>query len=139
MYAFVDIFSHLKSGKTPIDGHIFFDGSDMPYADAVVATSIIALRNHPSVTIYGIADDVPECYDRNGGHRDIKYFAEYIKNLDDSRPVTVSAREFVPTRRELEHAGVRRAVDSDSAAINAGREHDLFDTLTSGAFDSVDV
>ena len=139
MYAFVDIFSHLKSGKAPVDGHVFYDGCDTPYSDAVAATSVLLMRNHPCVTLYGVADNVPECYNRHDGHAEIKYFADFIKSLDDTRPVTVSSREFVPTHRELELAGVRRKIDSEAAAISVGREKDLFDILTAGAFGAVDV
>lgn len=136
MYAYVDIFDVLVEGKAPLDGHIF----NYPCIGSCdVAQSVVAMRNHPCVVMYGVADDVPECYGRNGGHEIIADIAQSIKLLDDTRPVTVSAREFVPTLKELEQAGVRKHPDSDAAAINAGREKDLFGSLTANAFKSVDV
>ena len=134
MYAYVDLFDCLQEGKSPLDGHIFFDGGEE------TATAIVrVLRNHPSVALYGIADNVKECYNRHDGHAIIAKLADAIKNADDTRPVTVSASEFVPTAKELEAAGVKRHFDSDTAAINAGREKGLYEELTAGAFDSVDV
>ncbi|MCH5162413.1 MAG: DUF4982 domain-containing protein [Clostridiales bacterium] len=137
MYAYVDIFDTLVEGKTPLDGHIF--NFDRTIRSCDVTESVIALRNHPSVVMYGVADDVAECYGRSNGHEIIADIASGIKRLDGTRPVTVSAREFVPTARELEQAGIKRRFDSDAAAVNAGREKDLFDTLTAGAFGAVDV
>lgn len=135
MYAYIDLFPCLCEGKAPLDGHIFFDGGEV-----AARQSVIALRNHPSVVMYGVADDVPECYGRHDGHALIARLADVIKETDDTRPVTVSVREQVPTARELEDAGIRRQhFDSDAAKINAGREKDLFDTLTAGAFDKTDV
>ncbi len=137
MYAYVDLFATLGAGKAPLDGHIFADGVDC-FIPATVA-SIKKLRVHPSVTLYGVADDVPECYNRNNGHAVIAAIADEIRNLDVSRPITVSAREEVPTARELEDAGIRRHFDTEAAMKNAAREKDLFDTLTAGAFEAVDI
>lgn len=134
MYAYVDLFDCLKEGKSPLDGHMFFDGGER-----IAETAVCALRNHPSVVLYGIADNVAECYDRHGGHAIIAKLAETVKRLDGTRPVTVSASEFVPTAKELEAVGIKKHVDSPAAAINAGREKGLFEDLTAGAFDSVDV
>ena len=131
MFAFVDLNSCLVQSKAPLGG---------VFSDMSVDEKIKALRNHPSVTLYGVADDVPECYDRHDGHELIRAIAESIRQYDDTRPVTVSAREFVPTPTELENAGCKKRVyESDAAAINAGREKSLFESLTAGAFDSVDI
>lgn len=129
MFAFIDLNAWLWVGKAPLH--------DLPcYSVDAVKT----LRNHPSVTLYGVADDVPECYDRHGGHELIRSIAAEIRVMDDTRPITVSTRELVPTVKELEGAGVRKLYyESDTAAINAAREKSLFDTLTEGAFAAVDV
>lgn len=134
MFAFVDLFPHLGEPKSPLGG-IF---TDRRYYS--VFPKIAELRNHPSVTVYGVADDVAECYDRYDGHELIKAIADRIREIDNTRPVTVSTREQVPTSAELEAAGSRKTVfDDDAAAINAGREKNLFEDLTAGAFDAVDV
>lgn len=133
LYAFVDLYPQLVEGKAPFDPHIF--GTNFAPECAVKA-----LRNHPSVTIYGVADDVPECYNRNGGHAVISAIAEAVRAVDNTRPLTVSTHELVPTAKELEEAGVKKhGLDSARAAINAGREKDIFGTLTEGAFAAVDV
>ncbi len=134
MYAFIDLFGTLGIGKTPLDSHAF--GVD--YAKTV-KSSIKALRNHPCVIMYGVADDVPECYGRGEGHGLIADIAEMIRSEDDTRPITVSSREFVPTAAELDRVGIRRRFETDAQKINAGREKDLFDSLTAGAFAAVDV
>ncbi len=133
MYAYVDIFSQLTFAKAPF-------GEALRDVSFDAAESVCALRNHPSVTVYGVADDVPECYGRNNGHELIKNIAEQITEYDGTRPTAVSSREFVPTPRELEKAGIKKTVyDSDAAAVNAGRERNLFEQLTAGAFESVDI
>lgn len=133
MYAFVDLFSHLGKPKAPLGG-IFAD------AQFTAESKVEALRNHPCVAMYGIADDVPECYGRDNGYGVISMLAQTIRGLDDTRPITVSASELVPTRKELEQAGCKHTVFAESqGAINAGREKNLFDNLTRPAFDSVDV
>lgn len=134
MLAYVDIFAQLVEGKAPLDAHIFFDGGTES-----AKQSVLALRNHPCVALYGVADDVPECYDRHDGHAVIKAIADAIRSVDATRPVTVSTRELAPTLRELEDAGVRKRPENEQAAINIAREKDLFDTLTAGAFEAVDI
>lgn len=134
MYAYVDLFDCLIEGKSPLDGHMFFDGGER-----AAEIAVCALRNHPSVALYGIADNVVECYNRHGGHTVIARLAETVKRADGTRPVTVSASEFVPTAKELEAVGIKRHMDTPAAAINAGREKDMFEELTAGAFESVDV
>lgn len=134
MYAFVDIYGALAEGKAPLDTHIFAAKGFSP--ELVVKT----LRNHPSVTVYGVADDVPECYNRHGGHALIAEISSKIRELDCTRPITVSAHELVPTAGELDAAGVKKHhFESEKAAIYAAREKDLFFTLTEGAFGAVDV
>ncbi len=137
MYAYVDIFDCLVEGKSPLDGHIFNFYPQIGSCD--IEESIIALRNHPSVVLYGVADDVAECYGRNNGYELISDIAGDIRAVDDTRPVTVSAREEVPTARELDNAGVRRHFDTPQAAVAAGREKDIFGSLTAPAFEAVDV
>lgn len=133
MYAYVDLFAHLGTAKTPLGVVVSDDWHE-------VAEKIYALRNHPSVTVYGVADDIPECYDRNCGHEKICAVADEIRLADPTRPVTVSVREQVPTQFELEVAGCKHTrFADDGAAVNAGREKNLFENLTEGAFDSVDV
>ncbi len=129
MFAFVDLHSGLGISKAPLCA-----------AESYSVDAVKTLRNHPSVTVYGVADDVPECYGRHGGHGLIGAIAADIRALDDTRPVTVSTRELAPTVKELENAGVRKLFyESETAAINAAREKNLFDALTEGAFAAVDV
>lgn len=131
MYAFVDLFDSLIENKNQF-------GLTGGVLD--VTESVKSLRNHPSVTVYGIADDVPECYGRNDGHALIASLCDDVRALDDSRFLTVSAHEFVPTRFELMGAGCKKFdYPTDAEAINAGREKSIFSSLTRGAFDSVDI
>lgn len=137
MYAFVDLTSQLETNKAPLSG-IYYN--PIHYNDFIQTEKVWALRNHPSVTVYGIADDVPECYGRNDGYGLIKCLADGIRALDDTRPITVSVSELVPTAKEMEKLGFKKTkYESDGAAIAAAREKNLFDELTADAFSSVDV
>ncbi len=132
MYAFVDLFDCLNEGKAPLDVH----ASEPWLAEDYVR----AIRNHPSVTVYGVADDVPECYGRHGGYDIINEVAQFIRGADTTRPVTVSVGELVPTPRELESVGIkRRKFETDSEAVYAAREKSLFEEATAVAFEAVDV
>lgn len=132
LYAYVDIFPQLFEQKSPLGG--------LRCDDFDPTSAIKELRNHPCVVIYGVADDVPECYNRSNGHAIIAKISNAIRACDGSRPVTVSVRELVPTRGELESVGCKKTVFDDAgAAINAGREKALYETLTFGAFSSVDA
>lgn len=133
LYAYVDLFEDLGTAKAPL-GSIFTRGG---YGASAI---VKALRNHPSVTVYGIADDVPECYGRGNGYEKISEISDEIRVCDRTRPITISSREQVPTYLELEAVGCRNVKNADdAAAINAGREKHLFETLTEGAFECVDV
>ncbi len=136
MYAFVNIFDTLVEGKAPLDSHIF--GMSEDARREAVALAVQALRNHPSVALYGVGGGA-ESYGRSGGHKVIADVAKAIREVDSTRPVVVSSREEVPTSKELERAGVRKRAETDAAAISAGREKDLFNTLTEGAFENADV
>ncbi|MCH5154589.1 MAG: DUF4982 domain-containing protein [Clostridiales bacterium] len=134
MYAFVDLFPALSEPKAPLGG-VF---CDRRYYS--VFPKIAELRNHPSVTVYGVADDIAECYNRYDGHELIRAIADRIREIDNTRPITVSTRERVPSADELLQVGSRKTVfNSDADAINAGREKNLFDELTAGAFEAVDI
>ncbi len=133
MFAFIDLIPDLGSAKAPLGGIFTYDSYD-----AVKAVKV--LRSHPSVTLYGIADDIPECYDRNGGHEKISIISDEIRLTDPTRPVTVSVSELVPTAFELEAAGCKHTRFTEpAAALNAGREKNLFDGATEGAWECVDI
>ncbi len=135
--AVVDIFPSLSSGRFINDGHLNYAAS----WQKTVEMTVKALRSHPCVVVYSIADDAEESYGRGEGASAAEKITALIKKFDNTRPVTANVKERVPSRYETDLYGLKVAKNSpdfDAAAINAARNIDLFRTLTQDYLDKVD-
>lgn len=136
LMAQVDLFRAWARGAYPNDGHVQFPSACVEDTMRFVRQ----LRKHPSVTLYGLDDDADETYGRGEGSATAALLASAVREADSTRPIVVSAREQVPTKEELERAGIKSAGATDAAsAIAMAREKDLFGTLTEAAFAEGDV
>lgn len=136
LMAEVDLFGTWGQGRFPYDGHAEFAASWANDCERFVCQ----LRKHPSVVLYGLNDDAEETYERGEGSRTAAMLADAVRSIDDSRPIVVNACERVPLKRELEQAGIKTAkIDDEAAAVSAGREKDLFGTLTEASFACADI
>ena len=70
-------------GKNPYDYHLYF--KDWWKKD--IESMICRDRNHPSVIIWSIGNEIPESGNAEGAAT-AKLLAEYIKNLDKTRAIT---------------------------------------------------
>ena len=136
LMAEVDLFHVWERGAFPNDGHTRFPVSCVDDT----ARFVRQLRKHPSVVLYGLCDDADETFGRGEGSAVAALLTSAVRENDPSRPIVVNAREQVPTKAELERAGLKSAkATDDAAAVSMGREKDLFGTLTAPSFAEGDI
>lgn len=78
-----EAFDMWKINKTPFDYGLDFD----QWHEADLRDMILRDRNHPSVIIWSIGNEIPEQWDTSG-LRIAPKLAEIVKSLDPTRPIT---------------------------------------------------
>ena len=88
-----EAFDIWKTGKTEFDYHLDFDEWDRRDIEAMVLRD----RNHPSVFIWSIGNEVMEQWERDGSGETIATeLAGIVRSLDDTRPVTAACNDPAP-------------------------------------------
>ncbi len=88
-----EAFDMWKVGKTDYDYHLDFDEWHKRDLEAMVLRD----RNHPSVFIWSIGNEVIEQWERDGsGEAIATELAGIVRSLDDTRPVTAACNDPVP-------------------------------------------
>jgi len=85
-----EAFDMWEKAKNPDDYHLYF--KDWSQRD--LASIILRDRNHPSVIMWSIGNEIYEAPD-SSGHRNAKRLADEVRSLDPTRPVT-DAIVFLP-------------------------------------------
>lgn len=84
-----EAFDHWQKSKNPDDYSVYFD----EYHKADLEAMILRDRNHPSVIIWSIGNEIPERAD-SSGLAITKELSGIIKKLDATRPVTEAICDF---------------------------------------------
>ena len=86
-----EAFDIWEQQKTPQDYHLNFD----EWSQRDMESMVLRDRNHPSVIMWSIGNEIPEVVD-SSGYAIGKRLAETVRSLDNTRPVTMAIPLFAP-------------------------------------------
>jgi beta-galactosidase len=85
-----EAFDVWNQGKTAFDYSRFFNA----YGDSDLAEMVHSAKNHPSVIMWSIGNEIPRATSANGvtiGRR----LANIVRSIDPTRPVTIGTNAFI--------------------------------------------
>ncbi len=88
-----ETFDMWKKQKNPQDYHLYFDEWWQRDVDAMVLRD----QNHPSIIMWSIGNEIPERGD-SGGVKTAQMLVDYVKELDQTRPVTSAVNGLGPDK-----------------------------------------
>lgn len=98
--------------KNPMDYHLYFK----EWWKRDIESMVLRDRNHPSVIMWSIGNEIPERGESLGVETS-KMMVDYVKKLDDTRPVTSAVNGLNPDKdpffATLDLAGYNYAVGGD--------------------------
>ena len=92
MYVMDETFDQWQMQKTDYDYGLYFDEEWQKDLEAMIRKD----RNHPSVVIYSIGNEIAETGNKNGA-KISRMLTQYCHELDDTRPVTNAINPVVAT------------------------------------------
>lgn len=94
-----EAFDMWKKEKTPFDYHMYWD----EWHQRDLTDQVLRDRNHPSVIIWSVGNEILEQWDRSDDTATTKLKELYglVKNLDSTRPVVTANNETGPWNRLL--------------------------------------
>jgi beta-galactosidase len=135
-----ETFDCWRTGKNPNDYHLYFED----WWERDTASMVLRDRNHPSVIMWSIGNEVPERAGISDGAAWARRQAGLIRSLDDTRPVTAALPflfEQVFNDSALNAGTVTDAQSmfDPSRLVPQSEESDRWGNLTSEYCDALDV
>jgi beta-galactosidase len=124
-----EAFDCWREGKCDNDYSLYFE----EWWQRDLSAMILRDRNHPSIIMWSIGNEIREITGNSDGYALARRLADFMRLLDDTRPVTVALQEFylikeftgdlfVPDEIWNEHSsGLTEAMDI--VCVNYGRSH----------------
>jgi len=95
-----EAFDCWKRGKNPYDYHVYWDQWHRRDLEDMIRRD----RNHPSVIIWSIGNEIPDQWDSAGA--DIaRELAGIVRSLDTTRPITSAMNDPESPRNSIAHSG----------------------------------
>lgn len=95
-----EAFDCWKKGKNPYDYHLYWD----QWHKRDLSDFIRRDRNHPSVIIWSIGNEIPDQWDSAGGPI-ARELAGIVRSLDTTRPITSAMNNPEAKNNALSHSG----------------------------------
>lgn len=97
-----EAFDCWREGKNPHDYHVVFDD----WWERDIEAMVLRDRNHPSVVVWSIGNEILERDGRSNGAKIARMLAEKIRALDPTRPVTAAINGIWDAKRTWEDTDV---------------------------------
>jgi beta-galactosidase len=132
-----ETFDSWRMAKNPNDYHLYFEDWWQRDTESMVKRD----RNHPSVIMWSIGNEVPERTGVSDGYVWCKKQADYVRSLDNTRPVTAAlATLFEETVGTVDvEAGELEDFFESHNRAPADSQSDRWGTLTAPFLTSLDV
>ncbi|MGH2642441.1 MAG: beta-galactosidase GalB [Chitinophagaceae bacterium] len=95
-----EAFDCWKKGKNPYDYHLYWD----QWHKKDLSDMICRDRNHPSVVIWSIGNEIPDQWD-SAGAPIARELRGIVRSLDTTRPITSAMNDPEAKNNELSHSG----------------------------------
>ncbi len=116
-----EAFDCWKRAKRPFDYHLFFD----EWHERDLSAMVLRDRNHPSVIIWSIGNEIPEQHEPEGAVIG-KELAGIVRQLDDTRPITSAMNNPEHENNALARSGACDLIGHNYHINNWEQFHEIF-------------
>lgn len=134
-----EAFDTWRMAKTRNDYHLFFEADWQKDMTAIITRD----RNHPCVVLWSTGNEVDERGGLSDGYSTAPMLANFIRQLDPTRPVTNGLCSFYSAlddeKREIQMKTVKARADGTLQNVNTDFDREAWADLTESFADPLDV